>query len=111
MPQGRVRSHRCRDEALAAKDPVASARFLHRQRQSVHHGLVSQLAGGHPSFRHAARLASRWVSAHLLSNHVSQEVVELIVAAVFYCSGTGLEPPGDSILCLTDMPRSAAAST
>ena len=80
---------------------MASAGFLARQRQSVHHGLVSQLAGGHPFFRHTARLASRWVSAHLLSNHVPQEAVELIAAAA-YCSGTGLDPPGDSSYLLFD---------
>ena len=58
-----------------------------------HHGFISQVSAVQPAFRGTARLAARWISAHLLSNHIAAEAVELLVAAVF-SPGTGLDPPG-----------------
>lgn len=85
-----------RDESLAARFPEFGAEFHHRQRQAVHHGLMTQIAAAHPSYRAAARLAARWMSAHLLSNHVAQEAVELLVGAA-YCPGSSLDAPGRAL--------------
>lgn len=44
---------------------------------------VCRLQQQFPSFGGGARLCKRWVSSHLLSNHVSDEAVELMVASLF----------------------------
>uniref|UniRef100_A0A131YG99 Nucleolar protein 6 n=1 Tax=Rhipicephalus appendiculatus TaxID=34631 RepID=A0A131YG99_RHIAP len=46
---------------------------------STLHGLQQQ----HSTFSAACRLAKRWVASHLLSNHVSEECIELLAAAVY----------------------------
>ncbi|XP_070396608.1 nucleolar protein 6 isoform X1 [Dermacentor albipictus] len=46
---------------------------------STLHGLQQQ----HSTFSAACRLAKRWVASHLLSNHVSDECVELLAAAAY----------------------------
>jgi U3 small nucleolar RNA-associated protein 22 len=46
---------------------------------SILHGLSQQYS----SFAPGARLCKRWVAAHLLANHIADEVVELMVAQVF----------------------------
>ncbi len=64
--------------------------------RSWHHGLVSNIGGTNPAFGPACRLAKRWVSVHMMSNHVCEEAVELLVAAAF----TGLGPreqPGSRV--------------
>ncbi|KAM9509042.1 nucleolar protein 6 [Guaruba guarouba] len=43
------------------------------------HGLQQQ----HPVFGSACRLAKRWVSAHLLSDNISEECMDLLVAFLF----------------------------
>ncbi|XP_053148481.1 nucleolar protein 6 isoform X2 [Hemicordylus capensis] len=45
------------------------------------HGLQQQ----HPAFSSACRLAKRWISAQLLSDSLSEECVDLLVAALFLC--------------------------
>ncbi|KAG2440710.1 hypothetical protein HXX76_003567 [Chlamydomonas incerta] len=61
-----------------------------------HHGLVSQVAGANASYAPAARLAGRWVAAHMMSNHVSPQAVELLVAAAFGGAGVPAGPPPGS---------------
>lgn len=46
---------------------------------STLHGLQQQ----HSTFSAACRLAKRWVAAQLLSNHITDECVELLTAAVY----------------------------
>ncbi|KAL6767157.1 hypothetical protein ACKKBG_A38825 [Auxenochlorella protothecoides x Auxenochlorella symbiontica] len=48
-----------------------------------HQGFVGGLAAEHPAFTPAVRLAKAWVARHLLSNHLGEEAVELLVAAAF----------------------------
>ncbi len=64
--------------------------------RSWHHGLVQRVAGGNAAYAPACRLAKRWVAAHLLSNHVRDEAVELLVAAAFAAPGP-LGPPGSRV--------------
>lgn len=55
-----------------------------RQRIAVrHHGLMVALAGEHPTAAHACRLAKRWAAAQMLSYHLPEEMLELIVAAAY----------------------------
>ena len=89
----------CRDEAMAAKAAQAPAAQQSTEsgplpRRAQHHGLIAGLGGENPAFSLAARLAVRWVAAHLcLGCHVAPEAVELIVAAA-YAPTPGAPPPG-----------------
>ena len=71
----------------------AAAMHARRQRQAQLHGLLSGMAAEHPAFPATARLADRWVAAHLMSNQICHEAVELLVAAAFLPE-SGLPPPG-----------------
>jgi U3 small nucleolar RNA-associated protein 22 len=57
-----------------------------------HQGAVSAAAAANAAFEPAVRLAKRWVGAHLLSPHLREEAVELLVAAAF-ASGAGAAAP------------------
>jgi len=84
--------------AGAAAPAAASVALLERSPlvRNWHHGLVSAVGGANPAFAPAARLAKRWVGAHLLSNHLCDEAVELLVAAAF--SGPAvMSAPGSRI--------------
>eukprot|EP00884_Botryococcus_braunii_P010162 jgi/Botrbrau1/19147/Bobra.0077s0059.1 len=83
--------------AGAAQDHAKSFRRL--QRAVQHHALVVNAASrpDAPALVPTARLASRWVSAHLLSNHLSTEAVELLVASLF-CSPSTVGPPGSRLV-------------
>ncbi|GIL57828.1 hypothetical protein Vafri_13058 [Volvox africanus] len=63
---------------------------------SWHHGLVSLVAGSNSAFAPAARLAARWVAAHMMSNHLSHQTIELLVAAAFSGAGSPAAPPPGS---------------
>ena len=77
-----------RDRAVAQKDRDFAAVHNDRQNRLKHHGMMTQLAGLHPTLRATAELALRWTASQLMSNHVPQEATELIVAAA-YVSPTG----------------------
>ena len=84
---------------MAAKAAQASAAQQSTEAPSLparaqHHGLIAGLGGENPAFSLAARLAVRWVAAHLcLGCHVAPEAVELMVAAAF-APTPGAPPPG-----------------
>ncbi|GLC36668.1 hypothetical protein PLESTM_000487400 [Pleodorina starrii] len=65
---------------------------------SWHHGLVSLVGGANSAFAPAARLAGRWVAAHMMSNHIGPQAVELVTAAAFAGAGSpGAPPPGSRL--------------
>lgn len=64
-------------------------KFTHKPR---HHQAVMTLTHRFKAYAKTVRLVSRWVNAHLLSPHVSQEFVELVVASVFLNTGTYATP-------------------
>ncbi|GIL78350.1 hypothetical protein Vretimale_7699 [Volvox reticuliferus] len=65
---------------------------------SWHHGLVSLVAGSNSAFAPAARLAARWVAAHMMSNHLSSQTIELLVVAAFSGAGSpSAAPPGSRL--------------
>lgn len=60
------------------------AKVNERDRQVPFHAAVTRgLALAHRFFSPVVRLAKRWVHAHLFSNHVRAEAVELLVASLF----------------------------
>jgi hypothetical protein len=59
--------------------PAARA-ALRQQAIIQHHGCMTNLLGEHPCAAEACRLAKRWTSAQMLSFHVPDEAVELMVA-------------------------------
>eukprot|EP00201_Polytomella_parva_P016590 CAMPEP_0175062280 /NCGR_PEP_ID=MMETSP0052_2-20121109/14081_1 /TAXON_ID=51329 ORGANISM="Polytomella parva, Strain SAG 63-3" /NCGR_SAMPLE_ID=MMETSP0052_2 /ASSEMBLY_ACC=CAM_ASM_000194 /LENGTH=302 /DNA_ID=CAMNT_0016328285 /DNA_START=103 /DNA_END=1007 /DNA_ORIENTATION=- len=60
---------------------------------SAHQGLVSSVVARHPSFAAATRMAKRWVAAQMMSNHLPDPVVDLLVAAVYTFGSTSSQLP------------------
>lgn len=90
----------CRDEIMAAKEDTtpgqpSSSKLLSQRAQ--HHGLVSGVGGENPAFAMAARLAVRWVAAHMLAGlHLPVQAVELMVVAAFLPGASVMPPPGQA---------------
>ena len=65
--------------------------------ENIHLPLLTSTLRGlemqHPSFSVTARLAKRWISSQLLSQYISDECVELLVAYL-YLSPAPYQPPG-----------------
>jgi len=53
-----------------------------RQR-AKRHAMLAALSGAAPAFPAATQLASRWVAVHMLSNHITEPLSELLTAAGF----------------------------
>jgi len=63
---------------------------LHVRRYTLlprHHSAIATLHHMHPSFATASRLLKRWISAHMLSQHLSGEFAELAMASVYLTGG------------------------
>ena len=90
----------CRDEIMAARaDTESTQRSLSRllSQRAQHHGLVTGIAGQNPAFSLAARLAVRWVCAHMMAGvHLPVEAIELMLAAAFLPGVTPVAAPGSS---------------
>jgi hypothetical protein len=99
-----------RDETMAArtavlaKSGVASpaahahaAAFRRLQHRAAHATVIANAVARLDAavFPATARLAARWVGAHLLSNHIRPEAVELLAVAAFWGPST-LPVPGMS---------------
>jgi len=61
---------------------------------ATHHSMVHAVYTSHPSSSAVVRLAKRWLSAHLLSDHLSFEALELLVAHVYTDQSSPFEAPG-----------------
>ena len=84
--------------AKEGKDPSQHSVSKLLSQRAQHHGLISGVAGQNPAFPMAARLAVRWVAAHMLAGvHVPVEAVELMVAAAFLPEASVMPPPGKSL--------------
>ena len=73
--------------------------------RAQHHGVVSGVGGQNPAFSMAARLAARWVAAHMMRGgpHLPVEAIELMVVAAFLPTAAATPPPGKvflGLLCL-----------
>ena len=81
----------------ARADTESSQRSVSRllSQRAQHHGLVSGIAGQNPAFSVAARLAVRWVAAHMMADvHLPVETIELMLAAAFLPWVTPVAAPG-----------------
>ena len=65
---------------------------LHFARRPTLHALLHGFATRVPTFGPAARLAKRWLSAHLLLPHFGGDLVDLLVAAAFQAAGADAVP-------------------
>jgi len=57
-----------------------------------HHSGIAPMHHRYPSYSSATRLLKRWISAHMLSLLISQEVIELIMAKVYLDPGSLATP-------------------
>ncbi|KAL3811309.1 hypothetical protein ACHAXA_005395 [Cyclostephanos tholiformis] len=88
------------------KNPTMEAKALRLKlinrhvRGAMHHSLIHAIHTRHPSASSVVRLAQRWVAAHMLSDMIPQEAIELMVASI-YTSGksNGLvnSPPSTAV--------------
>ena len=96
-PEG-LRYWSCRDEVMAAKaDKESSQPSVSKvlSQRAQHHGLVSGLTGQNAAFSMAARLAVRWVAAHMMAGiHLPVEAIELLMTAAFLPTSAAVPPPG-----------------
>ena len=81
----------------ARADTESSQRSVSRllSQRAQHHGLVTGIAGQNPTFSLAARLAVRWVAAHMMAGvYLPVEAIELMLAAAFLPEVTPVAAPG-----------------
>lgn len=83
-------------EAMLAR----TAEHAALRRSAKHHAMLAALSGAAPAFPAAAQLASRWVSVHMLSNHITEPMSELLTAAAFAADRAALIPGMHSQYCL-----------
>lgn len=66
-----------------------ATKFTNLEHMMVTRPLITSFLSGlqsqYPSFGAGTRLCKRWVSAHLLTNHITDEIVELLSAHLFLC--------------------------
>ena len=60
---------------------------------AMHHSMIHAIHTLHPSSGSVVRLARRWTAAHLLSDLVPFEAIELLVAKVYTNRDVPLDPP------------------
>ena len=81
--------------ARADKDSSQPSTSKVLSQRAQHHGLVTGMAGQNAAFCMAARLAVRWVAAHMMAGvHVPVEAIELMVAAAFLPTTAAVATPG-----------------
>jgi U3 small nucleolar RNA-associated protein 22 len=68
--------HALAENAMA----IHLSRFIHSPR---HHSSIMNMHHRHPGYSPTVRLVKRWLACHLLSNHVSPEMIELLCAYIF----------------------------
>ena len=85
-------------DALTAPEAALAQTAQHAalRRRARHHAMLAALSGSAPAFPAAAKLASRWLAAHMLSNHITEPITELLTAAVFSADQSRL--PGRDLL-------------
>ena len=60
---------------------------------SRHHATIHAVHTLYPAAACVVRVAKRWVASHLLSGHITTELIELLVAKVFSVSSVFVQPP------------------
>lgn len=78
-----VQGLKLRQEVRKVMVSGRGAAMLRQRLLLRHHGLMAALAGEHPAAPHACRLVKRWAAGQMLSWHLPEEMLELLVAAAF----------------------------
>ncbi|GJN89156.1 hypothetical protein Rhopal_002130-T1 [Rhodotorula paludigena] len=81
------------DEASGSRLSSLDAYLQRFVQRPKHHAAISSLQNHFPSFSPTVRLLKRWVSAHMLSAHFSDEQLELVAASVFIDAASPFDPP------------------
>lgn len=81
------------DEASGSRSSSLDAYLQRFVQRPKHHAAISSLQNHFPSFSPTVRLLKRWVSAHMLSAHFSDEQLELVAASVFIDAASPFDPP------------------
>ncbi|KAK9799804.1 hypothetical protein WJX73_000582 [Symbiochloris irregularis] len=82
--------HSARDDAILKEQqrlaPQAAAQSAHavNLRSLKHHALIAAAVDVRPALATTIRLLVRWLGAHLLSNHITQEAAELLATRAFF---------------------------
>jgi U3 small nucleolar RNA-associated protein 22 len=76
-------------------EAVSLLRVLTRDHvvSATHHSMIHAINTAHPSSSSVVRLAKRWTAAHLLSDLIPFEAIELLVAKVYTNRDVPLDPP------------------
>ena len=61
-------------------------------KSAAHAGIIATIFARFPAYGPATQVAKRWISAHMLSPHIADEIVELLVGYLFLHPGA-VEPP------------------
>jgi U3 small nucleolar RNA-associated protein 22 len=102
----RLLFHSSRDEAMLAKEESGLTSYDPRRHAIVsswHHGLISAVASVNPAFAPATRLAKRWVGSQLLSNHLCDEAIELLMVSAFTSPSPTPTAPGSRLSGRSDV--------
>jgi U3 small nucleolar RNA-associated protein 22 len=59
---------------------------------AAHAGVIATISARFPAYGPATQVAERWISGHMLSSHVGDEIIELLVGYLFLHPGA-VEPP------------------
>lgn len=65
------------------QEPSAGTEASNFQIRNKHYSVLAALVDEQPEFAPAVRLAKRWIAGHMLSGHIRDETVELLVASCF----------------------------
>ena len=77
------------------REAVAVLTYLTRKHvlAATHHSTIHGVHTLHPSAGTVVRIVKRWISSHLLSDHLRTELIELLVAKVYDDHGSHLAAP------------------
>ncbi|KAL7543753.1 hypothetical protein ACHAXR_013445 [Thalassiosira sp. AJA248-18] len=78
-------------------------------RGAMHHSLIHAVHTRHPSASSVVRLAHRWVASHMLSDMISTDAIELMVAKI-YTETTTEKKSSNSKIGLIDTPPSTVVA-
>lgn len=80
---------------LSLSFPLLDRQNLRREHvvSATHHSMIHAIHTSYPSSSSVVRLAKRWVAAHLLSDLIPFEAIELMVAKVYTNRDVPLVPP------------------
>ena len=89
----RLLSSANKDEERQSQKALFSAYYMNFVSKPSHHAALAALQYRHTSLSLTIRITKRWLASHLLSAHVSPELVEIICAKAYLDSQSPFEIP------------------